>query len=392
MELYVLDSLYRRQSIIEDDISLIWTERYDKYGDFNLQVVANQANRALYVSGLRLGLSESDRVMIVDTYQAAQDDEGNYILTVTGYSLEGVMQNRMARGVLDDTTSDPNWVLTGLPQAIATQMFHDICVSGVLDPGDIIPSLTMGSIYPADTIPAPTDSITYSVAPTDLYTAETTLCSQYFLGFRIVKNGDTSQLYFDVYTGSDRTTHQTALAAVVFSSQFDNLQNTSELSSVASYKNVAYVVTPVGSAIVYADGVDPSVSGFDRRVLVVNNTDITDTDPPTALAQMIQLGKDQLALNRPTHAFDGEISQSTMYKYGTDYRLGDWVEVRSDDGSSNTMTVTEQIFARDSSGTRSYPTLVINEFVTPGSWDAIPPTLHWNDLSPTLYWEDWPDD
>lgn len=388
MELYTLDSFYRRQTVIDEFVSLIWTERFSASGDINLQVAPTLANRALFKSGVNLGLDRSYRVMQIETVTDGVDAEGNDILTIVGPSLEAVLDQRLARGVLDDSTSDPQWTLTGTPVEIATQMFHDICVTGVLDPGDIIPLINEGSIFPADTIPAPTDVITVGVDPQTLYAAETNLCNQYLLGFRLVRNKDAAQLWFDVYTGSDRTSHQTDLPAVIFSPGFDNLKSTTEVTDISGYKNVAYVITPVGCAIVYAEGVDSTVSGFDRRVLVVNNTDITDTDPPTALAQMIQLGQQQLALNRQLHGFDGEIAQDGQYQYGRDYNLGDLVEVRSDNGVSNSMQVTEQIFAEDGQGARSYPTLVINEFITPGSWAALPAAKVWADYGPSDYWED----
>jgi hypothetical protein len=233
------------------------------------------------------------------------------------------------------------------------------------------------------------DIITYEVDPKTVYTAEKDLCDQYLLGFRLVRNFDTSQLYFGIYTGSDRTTHQSVLPAVLFSSELDNLQNTSELTSSAAYKNVAYVLSPVGTEIVYAPEADSSVAGFSRQVLIVQADDITDPDPPTASAQMIRRGIDELAKYRKTSAFDGEISQNSQYKYGTDYNLGDLVTLRNASGVMNDMQVTEQIFVSDNQGDRSYPTLTVNQFVTPGSWLALPADKVWNDYT-TEHWADLP--
>jgi len=390
MEIYILDSLYRRITVVDTWVSFIWTERYSATGDFQLVVNSTLANRNLFIKGTKLAMSSSYRVMTVETAQDALDEQGNRLLTITGPSLESVLTQRLARGALDDSTSDPQWVLTGTPVEIANQMFHDVCVEGLLDPGDIIAGVTEASIFPADTVPPPPDEIEYSVDPQTLYDAEVALCNQYLLGFRLVRDISSGLLYWDVYSGSNRTSHQTALPAVVFSEEFDNLQNVTELSSVATYKNVAYVITPVGCAIVYADNVDPAIAGFDRRVLIVTNTDITDTDPPTALAQMMALGTQQLALNRQTAAFDGAISQTSKYVYGIDYNLGDLIEYRNSDGVSNTMQVTEQIFSSDNTGVKSYPTLIINEFVTPGSWDAEPPGVSWTDLADDDYWDDRP--
>lgn len=390
MEVYILDSLYRRIDVVDKFESLIWTERFSAYGDFELKLHSTLESRNKFTEGTKLAIKDSYRVMTVETIEDSTDDQGNQVLDVKGTSMEAVLDQRLALAALTDTTTNPKWSLTGTPVEIATQMFHDICVVGILDPGDIIPMVYEGSIFPPDTIPPPPDEITYEVDPKTLYTAMKDLCDQYLLGFRLVRNQDLGQLYFDVYTGSDRTSHQTALPAVIFSPGMDNLKDTSELSSIATYKNVAYVISPVGSEIVYPQDVDPETDGFERRVLLVNATDITDTDPAVASAQMIQRGYEELAKNRKTAAFDGEISQNSQYVYGRDYNLGDLVEVRDANGVGNTMQVTEHIFVSDMQGDRSYPTLTVTQFVTPGSWLAEPPTKVWLDFGETEYWSDQP--
>lgn len=387
LDIYILDSLYRRTEVVDRYESLIWTERFSSAGDFELKVHSNQGNRSLFVEGTKLAIIPSYRVMIVETVEDGIDDDGREILTVKGPSLESVLDQRMARSAMNDTTTNPSWTLTGLPKAIATQMFHDICVTGVLDVGDKIPLINEGSLFPADTTPEPPDSITYVVEPDTLYNAEKTLCDQFLMGFRLVRNADTSQLWFDIYMGSDRTSHQSTLPAVIFSSGMGNLHNTSELRSLATYKNAAYVITPVGTRIVYPDDVDPAISGFERRVLIVKADDITDPDPPTAQALMLRRGVDELAKNRKIHAFDGEVSQTSQYVYGVDYNLGDLVETRNVDGVSNSMQVTEHIFVSDKQGVRSYPTLAVTQFITPGSWVALPSDKKWNDFT-TEEWLD----
>lgn len=386
MEVYILDSLYRRTQVVDRFKSLIWTERFSAYGDFELDVYSTLENRNRFKEGFVLALNESYRAMTIETIEDTTDTNGEKVLKLSGRSLEAILDSRLARGSMDDLTTEPKWVLTGTPVQIATQMFHDICVSGILNVGDIIPLINEGSLFAPDTIEAPSDIITYEIDPKSLYSALTDLCNQYLLGFRLIRNFDTAQLYFDIYAGSNRTMHQTVLPAVLFSPELDNLQNTSELASSAAYKNVAYVVSPVGSEVVYSSDVSSGISGFDRQVLIVQADDITDPDPPTASALMIQRGIQELAKTRKIQAFDGEINQNSSYKYGRDYNLGDLVQTRNTDGVENDMQVTEQIFVSDQEGDRSYPTLAVNNFITIGSWLAESATEHWADLGSTDYW------
>ncbi len=388
MEVYILDSLYRRTAVVDVYESFIWTERFDAMGDFELKLHATQQNRSRLPVGLRLAHNKSSRVMEIETVEDTTDSDGKALLTLKGRSFEKVLENRIARPALSDLTTDPKWIITGLPAVIARKLFHDICVTGILDPGDKILGIHETNIFGTDTIPEPTDTITYSVDPTTLYQAIQDLCKFYHMGFRLVKDGDTSQLYFNIYMGSDRTSQQTILPAVIFAPNFDNMKNTTLLSTTMLYKNVAYVFSPVGHAIVYDLDVDPTIAGFERNALLVKADDIEDTVPATATAKMIQRGKEALAKNRKVTAFDGEISQTSQYIYGRDYNLGDLVELRNSDGSTTNMQVTEQIFVSDKEGVRSYPTLTVNSFITPGSWKDWTPDEVWTEVTPTLNWND----
>lgn len=387
MEVYILDSLYRRVAVVDKFQSLVWTERFAAFGDFQLELVSTLENKNRFVAGVRLAMSESMRVMTVETVEDGTDNEGRKILKVSGTSLEDILNDRLARGTLSDLTATPTWILEGTPVEVAEQIFHDICVTGILDDGDVIAGvIESDSIFPTDTNDAPDGDITYEIDMMSVYTAIKNLCDVYSMGFRLVRDGDTSNLYWDIYVGSDRTTGQTALAAVVFAPELDNLQNTTELASTALYKNVAYVFSKEGMEIVYDGTVDPDVEGFERRVLFIKMTDIEDGDI-SASAKMIQKGTEELAKARNVVAFDGELAPTSQYLYGTDYNLGDLVELRNNSGLATIMRVTEQIFVSDKEGVRRYPTLQINITITPGSWADMGPTPEWADMT-TEFWED----
>lgn len=389
MEVYILDSLNRRDQVVDKFESLIWTERFSAAGDFQLALPSTLSNRKRFVPGVKLACNSSYRVMTVETVEDGTDSDGKKMIKLSGPSLEDILEDRVARGTLGDLTATPKWTLTGTPGDIMRQIFHDICVTGILDSGDKITSVIEDSIFPVDTIAEPSDEYTVELDLTTVYKAEKNLADLFGLGFRLVRHPLTSLLYWDVYSGSDRTSQQTTLPAVIFSPDLDNLQNTKELTTIQTYKNVAYVFSPVGYEIVYALDVDPTVEGFERHVLLVQADDITDSDGPTASAKMIQRGQEELGKNRRFSGFDGELSQKSQYKYGIDYNLGDLIEMRNSDGYTNYMQVTEQIMASDSEGDKSYPTLAINKFITPGSWSSWDYNQEWIDLDPSP--EEWAD-
>lgn len=389
MEVYVLDDQLRRVGTIIDDYqSLIWTERFRAYGDFQLDVISTPENRSRFPIGTCLAMNESNRVMKVKTYSDKVDADGTKILSIIGPSFEKILDDRIAKKTLSDTTTEPKWVITDAPADIARLIFHNICVLGNLNVGDIIPNVTEGTFLPISTIPEPSDNIKAELDPQSVYAVTKDICDVWNLGFRMLRQGDAPNLFYDIYAGNDRTLGQSTLTPVVFSPGLGNLQNVSELTSVDGSKNVAYVFSPAGFQVVYADGIDPTVAGFERNVLVVNATDVTTDDgsggtrTPTDIANaLIQRGKDALATNKGFSALDGEIRQDSQYKYGRDYIVGDLVVMQNADGVTNNMRVEEQIFVSDNQGERSYPTLTLDSLLTPNTWKSWLANKVWADLT-----------
>lgn len=398
MEVYVLDSLLRRTEVIDRFESLIWTERYREIGEFELVVQSTSANRRRFTTGTRIAITESRFVMKVETVENATDDEGRNQLKVKGRDIGCILEDRAAIGMLGGNQL-AEWSFQDTPEEVARKMFHDVCVLGAVDPKDVIPYIQWNQTsFPTDNIPESTFEILHYQKPDSLYNAIKGLADIYDFGFRLYRNGDASQLFFNIYTGSDRTPQQNTLPPVIFSPELENVKNTTELTTIAKTKNCAYVHAIYNETLytltVYPPDVDPLVDGFDRRILFVNHS-IDDPGGGVVLtnadiaAQMERAGQDELAKNRAFTAFDGEISQTSQYKYMQHYFLGDLVGLQNSDGFMNSMRVTEQIFVSDREGDRAYPTLSVNLTITPGSWESWG-FQAWEDVEATEFWENQP--
>lgn len=372
MELYVLDALLRRVAVIDRFESLIWTERHKLMGDFELHIHSDQSIRKLLPAGTLLAVNESTRVMIVETIEKTTDTEGREMLIYKGPSLEKILEDRVARN-LGGGLDNPTWFIPGTPGAVAREIFQTVCVDN-LPPyvGSTIPFIVwgQGSIYPSNTIPEPLEIIEVSIQADTVYKLITDICESYGLGFRLVRNLDTSQLYFDIYTGNDVTSNQTYYKPVIFSESLDNLEDTTDLTSISDVKNVCQVFTKTDSLEVYDIGVDPTISGFERKVMILKAEGLDNVTGTKLTAMMRQQGLEALAKQRGLAAFDGKVPERGSYKYGVDYQLGDLVEMRSADGLTNYMRVTEQIMISDAEGDRSYPTLTVDYSIEPGTWLA----------------------
>lgn len=359
MDVYVLDDLLRRTEVVDDYESLIWTERFRDIGDFQLDLDSSYKNRMKIRKGARLAIQESSRIMVVKEIVDSTDDEGKSLLTITGRSLEEITEDRVARHNFEDLNSNPRWALKGKPASLIRSIFKSICIDGTLHSKDVIPLVEINSFLPNGTIPEPDEEIRIELEPMTLYDAIRSLCVEYDLGFRLVSTLDSTKLYFDVYTGSDRTTRQSRNSAVIFSPELDSLTNVARIDSISEYKNVAYVFSPSLSTVIYPLGVDPNNAGFERRVLLVKVDNVTPNNGEEKLSTLDILrrrGREALAEHRQVTVFDGEIPK-TGYQYEVDYYLGDIVEMRKSDDITNYMRVTEQIFVSDAEGARAYPTL-----------------------------------
>lgn len=376
MEIHILDNIMRRIEVVDRFESLIWTERFTAFGDFELVVQATPANRSLFPIGTRMVHNESSRIMTVETVENKTDAEGRSLLTLSGRSLESILEDRVATDSLANLTTNPNWVLTGTPSVIARKIFTDICKLGILSASDIIPFQESVFYTQQYTAPEPSTQITVTLELMSVYKAIKDICEAYGLGFSLTRVADKPEIRFSVFPGNDRTLAQSTLPPVVFSYELDSLDNITSLKTVENYKNVAYVFAKNGSVVVYAPGTDATMTGFERRVMYIKH----DGEEPAGAALtalLTQKGYDELALSRGLSAFDGEVPQHGSYKYGVDYQLGDIVEMRNADGVSNRMRVTEQIFVSDAEGDRSYPTLSVELSATPGSWFAADTSETW---------------
>lgn len=383
MEIYILDSLWRRTQVVDRFKSLIWTERWKDVGDFELTVKSTLANRALFTPQTKLAMNNSLRVMEIEEVEDTKSSDGEELLVVTGLSLESILQHRVA---WHDLASSSPWYITTSPIGLPRELFDAICTTTpftggpLLDPKDELPFVTQR--YPTPEVPPESEEMVDWVQerPRILLDVIKEWCDSYKLGFRLLREDDSSNLYFEIYSGRDRTTRQTLADPVIFSLDLESIKDTRELASTRNYKNLAYVVADgqTGFPIAPDDG-DPNVFGFDRRIELVEAQVPSGYGSPVPL--MSREAKQVLSTKRAVSIFDGEVNQYSPYRYGVDYELGDLVEMRNRDGVVSYKHVTEQIFVDDAQGERSYPTLSIGRFESPNTWlSSAMSELEWGDF------------
>lgn len=354
MELIVLNTNFESVAIIDTFKSLIWTDRYNAYGDFEIYTSMTSDILDYIKEDYYVWLKESDHQMIVEDIQIDSDSDDGDHLKVTGRSLESILERRIVYGQKN---------LTGnLQEAI-----HELLNENFISPTDEKRRID-NFIFEENTDSRITElTVDTQYTGDDLYTIITKQCETNNIGFKIVLN-DNNQFVFSLYVGEDRSYDQVVNPYVVFSPKFENIITSNYYYSKASYKNVTLVAgegegaerktTEIGTA-----------SGIDRRELFTDARDISsNTDEQDEEGNQITLsdeeyiallearGTESLSETIIQTAFEGKVEASKLFKYGVDFFIGDIVQNEDAYGHSNKTYISELIFSQDESDVSIYPT------------------------------------
>ena len=95
MYIYVLDKNLKRIGLIDNYVSLIWTTRYYFCGDFELYLPVTTEFINMLQIGYYLETTESKYVMIIESIDIKTDIENGNYLTVSGRSVESLLDRRI---------------------------------------------------------------------------------------------------------------------------------------------------------------------------------------------------------------------------------------------------------------------------------------------------------
>ena len=95
IEPYVMDRQFTVVGLLDTFSSFIWTDRYDKAGDFELVMPVSVENIALFQNDYLVLRTDSEHLMYVDTIETQSNVESGSILKVTGHSMENILNRRI---------------------------------------------------------------------------------------------------------------------------------------------------------------------------------------------------------------------------------------------------------------------------------------------------------
>lgn len=334
MELIVLDTSLKMLSVLDTFESLIWTERYSAYGDFEVYTSINDSILEILKDDYYLWLKESDQTMIVEDRKIESDAENGNHFTVTGRSLESILERRIIWKQM---------ILSGNFQNGIKKLLDE----NIINPSDASRKVER-LIFEASTDPAITGlTVDAQFTGDNLYDAIKKLCDSKNIGFRI-KLSDDNKFVFKLYAGADRSYDQFTNPYVIFSPKFENVINTNYLESKKTLKTVTLVAGEGEGAdrktttVACSSGAG---TGLNRRELYTDARDVSSTVDNETLtdaeykAQLSQRGLENLAENIATKSFSKfydniihEIAKRELLRLFDDDEFIDWLLTQIFDG------------------------------------------------------------
>lgn len=354
MELRVLNTNFEAVDILDVFESVIWTDRYKICGDFEIYTPYDSKILSICKHDYYLTCKESKRTMIIEDIQKNTDIENGNHLTITGKSLESILDRRIV------------WfptIITGSVQDGIQKILNENVIAPT-DSGRTIHNF----IFKKSTDIAIT-SLTITSAQYNgdsVYTVIVNLCTTYNIGFKVTLN-DQNQFVFELFAGVDHSYSQITNPYIIFSPNFDNLSNTNFIESKKNLKNTTLIggetIDNVQKATVIGDG----STDLNRREIYTDASDISSTvDKVTMseaeyIAQLQRRGLENLSEYKITKVFDGQVDASLMFSDGADSFLGDIVQIVDENGIESRSRIEEIIHSQNKEGYSTYPTFTILE-------------------------------
>ena len=307
MEIRVYDKALNLLGIVENHIALIWTRKYYEPGNFELHAPITRENLALLQPGniitrrdksLGIGVTEAGVIEGVEN----EDSDTKNEATRTGRFLSSYFDRRLIENTVNFSGKT------------------EIAMRQLITGADAVPLVQMGSLqgFP--------ETVEFQVTMKNLQLYLTKLSQASGLGYRLRPDLTQKALYFEVYKGVERTISQGINSRVIFSEDYENLNNTIYRYNDQLYKSQAIVggegEGPARVYITVGGG-----SGLDLRQIFVDARDIQSDGLTTAQyhAALAQRGNEALQDCIIAENLECETLADINFKYKTHYDLGDIV-------------------------------------------------------------------
>lgn len=319
LNLYVFNSSITPLGVVDVVTGLTWEERFADAGVFELWCPLNDQNVELLKEGNLLWIG-GESAGVIEFLELSSDSEGTETLHVQG---------RLAESYLDYRTVYPTVSATTKVSTFLRKVVSD----NVVNPTETARKISSVVLASAQAVLGGT--ISHQKTGDTVLLEVSELCQANGLGFRLQFLPKERQFVFRVYQGLDRRLEQEVNSPVLFSSDLDDILESSYSHNTSEWRNFAYVAGEDSGTSRRVQTVG-SASGVNRRELFVDARDLQSTnDDGTSISvseynsMLTERGKTSLEEYKDIETFSATIRTFgvTGYIYGKDFTLGDTVTV-----------------------------------------------------------------
>lgn len=382
MELYILDSDFFAEGVIDDVESVIWHKKYNDIGECEIHSPYSEELHEMLKRGRYVYRYDDDMACIITDVEITTDVEDGDYITVTAKDICSILSGRIVRWltVFSGTVAEFVWKLLSENVINANPTSRSI-------PKFIMDKSNFSRL---------TATIDASVQTDDLLNLIVAACKAAGYGFRVSIDLAAGRIVFALYAGSNRSTGLDGY--VEFSPEFSNIIDSHYKESDGNFKNVVYVGYESVNGALQLMSVFNGVSeprGMDRKEVYIDGTgtsreiafeelrqmypncyregdtiwedstklvklaDVETTGEGETTEEKIivtdipylriirRLGTEALASYVEVREFNGTVDTAETYEYKDDYDLGDIVLAANKFGISAPARIVEVLESDD---------------------------------------------
>ena len=304
MDLYVLNRDLEPQAVISSFRALEWLRKAYEPGTFQVTFEYSEEMANILQIGYLLWNTDTDEPGIITKMQKEASDRGEESIIIKGYMAGRYLNQRIvnAREIISDT-----------PQNIMRALVDSHAVDPT-DPDRAIPNLYLGTDTATND-----DSIDYQTEYVNLAKAISDLAAAHEIGWKIRLDPVEKKLYFDTWTGTDRTI--TSEQPCLFSPEFGTILSQRYYNDLGNYATFCVMAAGKDDDRITQDC--GSGEGLDRYEIYANASGITTKDQTEEQIreQLKAAGAEKLAKYPMTEGFESKIN----FANASEFDLGDYV-------------------------------------------------------------------
>ena len=200
MEVRIYNKELHRIGQMENQTSLIWTRKFYEPGNFEIHAPITDENLSLLRPGNLIGKKGSEEAGVIENIEKEESDIKNEI-TVKGRFLSSYMERRLIKKTVNFSGT------------------VEIAMRQLLTGAAPIPLVELG---PLNGFP---ETVQFQATMKNLLTYETKLSKVGAIGYRFRPDFKKRKIIFETYQGKNRTFKQHENNRVIFSEDYNNLNN-----------------------------------------------------------------------------------------------------------------------------------------------------------------------